>query len=111
MQNIKLDKLEGIFAFAIYNKRKKELFIARDRFGVKPLFYAKKKNRFIFSSMIKPILKSKIVKPILTKKELAEILSLGPSKRSGSGVFKDINELRPAHYLIYKHNKIKILAT
>ena len=103
-----LDKLEGIFSFAIYNKRKKELFIARDRFGVKPLFYAKKKNRFIFSSMIKPILKSKIVKPILTKKELAEILSLGPSKRSGSGVFKDINELRPAHYLIYKNNKIKI---
>ena len=103
-----VNKLEGIFAFAIYNKRKKELFIARDRFGVKPLFYAKKNNRFIFSSMIKPILKSKIVKPILTKKELTEILALGPSKKIGSGIFKDIYELRPAHYLIYKHNKIKI---
>ena len=103
-----VNKLEGIFAFAIYNKRKKELFIARDRFGVKPLFYAKKNNRFIFSSMIKPILKSKIVKPILTKKELTEILALGPSKKIGSGIFKDIYELRPAHYLIYKHNKIRI---
>lgn len=103
-----LNKLEGIFAIAIYNKKKKELFLARDRFGVKPLFYAKKNKKFIFSSMIRPILKSKIVKPILTKKELAEILSLGPSKRSGSGIFKDINELRPGHYLIYKHNKIKI---
>lgn len=103
-----LDKLEGIFAFAIYNKKNKELFIARDRFGVKPLFYAKKKNSFIFSSMIKPILKSNIVKPILTKKELANLLSLGPSRKSGSGIFKDIYELRPAHYLIYKNNKVKI---
>ena len=103
-----LDKLEGIFAFAIYNKKNKELFIARDRFGVKPLFYAKKDNSFIFSSMIRPILKSKIVKPILTKKELACLLSLGPSKKSGSGIFKDIYELRPAHYLIYKNNKFKI---
>ena len=103
-----LDKLEGIFAIAIYNKKKKELFLARDRFGVKPLFYAKKKNKFIFSSMIRPILKSKIVKPILTKKELAEILALGPSKRSGSGIFKDIFELRPGFFLVYKHNKAKI---
>ena len=102
-----LDKLEGIFAIAIYNKKKKELFLARDRFGVKPLFYAKKNKNFIFSSMIKPILKSKIIKPILTKKELEEILALGPSKRSGSGIFKDIYELRPGHYLIYKHNKVK----
>ena len=103
-----LKHLEGIFAFAIYDKRKKELFLARDRFGVKPLFYTKKKKQFIFSSMIRPILKSKIVKPILTKKELTEILALGPSKKSGSGIFKDIKELRPAHYLIYKHNKVKI---
>lgn len=103
-----LDKLEGIFAFAIYNKKNKELFIARDRFGVKPLFYAKKNNSFIFSSMIKPILKSNIIKPILTKKELANLLSLGPSRKSGSGIFKDIYELRPAHYLIYKKNRIKI---
>ena len=103
-----LDKLEGIFAFAIYNKKNKDLFIARDRFGVKPLFYAKKNNSFIFSSMIRPILKSKIVKPILTKKELANLLSLGPSKKNGSGIFKDIYELRPAHYLIYKNNKVKI---
>ena len=103
-----LDKLEGIFAFAIYNKKNKKLFLARDRFGVKPLFYAKKNKKFIFSSMIRPILKSKIVKPILTKREISELLALGPSKKSGSGIFKDIFELRPSHYLIYKKNKIKI---
>ena len=103
-----MDKLEGIYAFGIYNKRKKELFLGRDRFGVKPLYYTKKKKDFIFSSSIKSILKSNIIKPVLTKKELAEILSLGPSKKVGSGIFKGINELRPGHYLIYKKGRIKI---
>ena len=103
-----LKKLEGIFAFAIYNKRNNSLFLARDRFGVKPLFYSHVKKNFIFASMIKPILKSGLVKPVLGKKELSYLLSLGPSKKSGSGIFKGINELRPAHYLIYKNNKIKI---
>ena len=103
-----LNKLEGIFAFAIYNKKTKELFLARDRFGVKPVFYSKIKKKFIFSSMIRPILKSNLVKPILTKKELANLLALGPSRKSGSGIFKDIYELRPAHYLVYKKGHIKI---
>lgn len=103
-----LKKLEGIYAFGIYNKKTKEIFLGRDRFGVKPLYYCKKNNNFIFSSMIKPILESNIIKPILTKKELSDLLALGPSKRVGSGIFKDIYELRPAHYLKYKNGKIKI---
>lgn len=103
-----LNKLEGIFAFAIYNKKNKKLFLARDRFGVKPLFYSKIKKNFVFSSMIRPILKSKLINPVLGKKELAELLSLGPSKKIGSGIFKNINELPPAHYLIYKKGKYTI---
>ena len=101
-----LDLLEGIFAFGIYNKKTKELFLARDRFGVKPLYYSSS-NNFIFSSMIKPILESGI-KPVITNKELASILALGPSKPLGSGIFKDIYELRPAHYLKYKDGNIDI---
>ena len=100
-----LDVIEGIFAFAVYDKNSNELFIARDRYGIKPLYYLKYKNDFIFSSTIKAILKSKLIKPIITKKELGEILSLGPSKKLGSGIFKGINELRPGHYMIYKKNK------
>ena len=103
-----LDMLEGIYAFSIYNTDTKELFLGRDRFGVKPLFYSLNNNNFIFSSMIKPILESGIVKPILTEKELGYILALGPSKTMGSGIFKDIYELRPAHYLIYKDGNLKI---
>ena len=101
-----LDLLEGIYAFGIYNKDTKDLFLGRDRFGVKPLYYCFKDNQLIFSSMIKPILESRIIKPILTEKELGNILALGPSKPMGSGIFKDIYELRGAHYLMFKDGKI-----
>ncbi len=103
-----LEKLEGIFAFAIYNSKNKSVFLARDRFGVKPLYYTYYKHNFIFSSSIKSILKSGVIKPILGKKELARIISLGPSKCMGDGIFKGIKELRPAHYMIFKNKKIKI---
>lgn len=103
-----MNRLEGIYAFGIYNKKDNSLFLGRDRFGIKPLYYLHKKKNFIFSSMIKPILESKVIKPVLTKKEIGEILALGPSKKVGSGIFKNIKELRPAHYLIYKKGKVKI---
>lgn len=103
-----LGMLEGIFAFCIYNRKTEEIFLARDRFGIKPLYYSNKGNDFIFSSMIKPILKSKVVKPYLSKKALGEILALGPSKKQGSGIFTGINELRAAHYLKYNKGKIEI---
>ena len=102
-----LNKLEGIFAFSIYDKKHQEFFLGRDQFGVKPLYYTFKDGNFIFSSSIKSILASEVVEPILDKKCLGEILALGPSKRTGSGIFKDIEELRPAHYLSFRKNKIK----
>ena len=101
-----LNLLEGIYAFGIYNKKTKDLFLGRDRFGVKPLYYYNGHN-FIFSSMIRPILESGI-KPVITNQELGNILALGPSKPLGSGILKDIYELRPGHYLKYKDGKIDI---
>lgn len=103
-----LDKLEGIFAFCIYNSEDDSLFLARDRFGVKPLYYSYVNSNFIFSSSIKSILKSGVVDATLDLKKLGEILALGPSKRLGSGVFLDINELRPAHYMIFKKGRVKV---
>jgi len=76
-----LNKMEGIFAFGIYNKKTEELFLARDRFGIKPLYYAIKGDNIIFASMIRAILKSEIVKPYLSREALGEILALGPSKK------------------------------
>ncbi|MGM9849745.1 MAG: asparagine synthase (glutamine-hydrolyzing) [Bacilli bacterium] len=101
-----LDMIEGIYAFAVYKDDK--IFLARDRVGVKPLFYTKIKNNFLFASEIKALLKNKIVKPIINKESLQELLSLSPSRIPGSGVFKNIKELRPGHYMIYENNKINI---
>lgn len=100
-----LDMVEGIYAFAIYHDN--EVFLARDRLGVKPLFYSKKGSNFIFSSEIKAILKSGIIKPIINKQSLQEIFALGPSKTPGSGVFKGIQEVKPGYYLKYRKGKIK----
>ncbi len=100
-----LDMIEGIYAFAIYDG--KNLFLARDRLGVKPLFYTKKGHNFLFASEIKALLKSNVIKPIINKKSLQELLALGPSKSPGNGIFKDIFELKPAHYIKYNGHKVK----
>lgn len=101
-----LDMIEGIYAFAIY--KEDEIFLARDRVGVKPLFFTLINKNFIFASEIKALLKNKLVKPIINKESLQELLSLSPSRIPGSGVFKNIKELRPGHCMIYKNNKITI---
>ena len=76
-----LDKMEGIFAFGVYNKETKELFLARDRFGIKPLYYCQKDDNFVFASMLRAVLKSEIIKPRLSKKALGEILALRSIKK------------------------------
>lgn len=101
-----LDMIEGIYAFAIYHDDK--LFLARDRVGVKPLFYTKIDDNFIFASEIKALLKNKLVSPIINIESLQELLSLSPSRIPGSGVFKNIHELRPGHYMIYEKEKLII---
>ena len=101
-----VEKLEGIFAFAIYDG--KDLFLARDRLGVKPLFYTQIDGNFLFASEIKALLKNDLVQPIIDKESLQELLGLGPSKITGSGIFKGIKELRAAHYLTYKAGIIDI---
>lgn len=101
-----VEKLEGIFAFAIYDG--KDLFLARDRLGVKPLFYTQIDGNFLFASEIKALLKNNLVQPIIDKESLQELLGLGPSKIPGSGIFKGIKELRAAHYLTYKAGIIDI---
>lgn len=97
-----LDMIEGIFAFCIFYDNK--IFLARDRIGAKPLFYSYVDGNFIFASEIKAILKSNVVKPIINTRSVQELLSLSPSRIPGSGVFKDIYELRPGHYMIFDDN-------
>ena len=98
--------LNGIFAFAIWNENKKELFMARDHFGVKPLFYTLQDNYFIFSSEIKAISQYPTVELVVDSTGIGELFGIGPAHTPGITVFKDILELKPASYLIYNRDGI-----
>ncbi len=101
-------KLNGIFAYAVFDKEEKSLFLTRDRIGVKPCYYAKVGDIFAFASRIASLLCIEKIKPKVDKNGLNEIFMLGPAKTIGSGVFKDVSELPPASYLIYKDGHIII---
>ena len=91
-----VEKFNGIFAFAIWDKKEEKLFIARDRIGVKPFFYYNRKGDFIFASEIKGILASGAVEPEADINSISEIILLGPGRTPGQGVFRNIEELPPA---------------
>lgn len=91
-----VEKFNGIFAFAIWDRKEEKLFIARDRIGVKPFFYYNRNGDFIFASEIKGILASGAVEAEADTNSIAELMLLGPGRTQGQGVFKNIEELPPA---------------
>ncbi|MEH7343398.1 asparagine synthase (glutamine-hydrolyzing) [Bacillus sp. JJ1532] len=103
-----VDFLNGIFAFAVWNDQKNQLFTARDRLGVKPLFYKEVDGSFIFGSELKAILEHPSVKNEVDREGLQEIFGLGPSRTPGHGIFRGVKELRPAHALLYSLNGLKV---
>ncbi len=109
-QEESVKKLNGIFAYAIYDEKDKKLFVARDRIGVKPLYYCDKNGELAFASRISSLLLVPFVKPVVDENGLNEIFMLGPAKTIGNGVFKDISELPPAHYMIVEKGKITVNA-
>jgi asparagine synthase (glutamine-hydrolysing) len=103
-----LDKINGIFAFAVWNDRDLTLFLARDRLGVKPLFFTEKNGALIFGSELKAILAHPDIRAEVDRDGLAEVLGLGPSRTPGHGIFKGIRELRPGHALIWRPEGFKV---
>lgn len=103
-----VNKLIGIFAFAVFDEYEKEVFLARDQMGVKPLFYAIVDNTFIFGSEIKTILANPKIKREINREGLTELFGLGPAVAPGSAIFKDIKEIAPSNcLLISRDNTIK----
>lgn len=96
-----LDMFNGIYSFAIYSKNDNTLFLARDRLGIKPLFYTITNNTLIFASEIKAILEHPSVRARIGEKELMELIGLGPAHNPGSTYFKDIYELKAGHFATY----------
>lgn len=101
-------RFNGIYAFGIWNEKDQKLFLARDRFGVKPLFYTKRGSSFLFASEIKSLLKNPLVSPDVNAEGIAEILFIGPARTPGHGVFKDIYELKPGFSAEYSKDSIRI---
>lgn len=102
------EKLNGIFAFAVFDKNNNEVYIARDRFGIKPLFYTQVGTSLLFASEIKALLKHPKVNANLDKEGLWQLFYLAPMKISGTSVFKDIYEVKPAHFGIYKDSQFDL---
>ena len=94
-------KLNGIFSIALWDCALGQIFLFRDRLGVKPLFYTVKDKTLIFSSEIKGLFAYPGVKPVLDRDGLCEIFALGPAKSYGKGVFKDMWEVLPGHCLTF----------
>jgi asparagine synthase (glutamine-hydrolysing) len=105
-----LQRLNGIFAFAVWESKAQRLFLARDRIGVKPLFFCNEKNGIIFGSEIKTLLAHPSVEPQIEKNEgLRELFFLGPSRRGGFGIFKNIKELKPGEYLLLSKERRRVV--
>ena len=97
--------LNGMYAFAIWDENKNELFMARDHLGIKPLFYSIKNGEIIFASEMKALFEFPSIFPCVDETGISELFGIGPAHTQGVTVFKGIEELKPAHFLIYRKNE------
>lgn len=102
------EMLNGIYSFVIWDTMRQRVFACRDRFGVKPFFYTQKGDTIVFASELKSLFEYPEIKPVLDKTGLCELFALSPARTQGVGVFKDIQELRPARYMIINRDKTVI---
>ena len=91
-----LDRLVGMFSFAIWDSQREALFVARDRLGIKPLYYHIKDQQFAFASELRSLLASDLTEKSINPTGLYHYLSFGHAK---APIVNSINELKPGHYL------------
>lgn len=102
-----LIKFNGMFAFCIYDNLKKTFFLARDRFGKKPLYYSFQNNIFIFASEISQIIKFNSLKSKINYKSVSDLFSQWYISEPKS-IIKNVEQLPPGSCLIFDDNKVKI---
>ena len=103
-----VEKLNGIYAFAVWERHRRRLFLARDRIGVKPLFFGDTDEGLLFASEIKTILASGLILPQLDPEGAAQLLMLGPGRLPGSGVFHSIRELEPGCCAFWEEGRLSV---
>lgn len=101
------EKLNGIYSFAIWDGLRHGVFLCRDRFGVKPLFYSFFDDRFLFASEIKAILAYPGKEAVIGTYGLCEIFGLGPARSPGCGVYKGIHEIQPGYAAYVDYSGIR----
>ena len=99
--------VRGAFALAILDEKEKSLSLFRDALGLRPLFYTLKTGALVFASEIKGLFPYPGIQASLDQDGLTELFALGPARRPGSAIFKDIYELKPGYYLTYSREGIK----
>jgi asparagine synthase (glutamine-hydrolysing) len=102
-----LAKLEGMFAFAIWDKDEKELFVARDRLGIKPLYFHHEGDALLFSSEMRPLLKSGIVPRQINNEALVDYLRY-QTVHAPATIIKNVNMLLPGHFMTFKDGQLQI---
>lgn len=102
-----LNKFNGMFAFAIYDNQLNELYLVRDRLGVKPLYYTQTENAFLFSSEIRAIIKSDLIKKEINQQSLSEYLQY-QTVHAPNTIMKNIFMLMPGHYAKLQNNKLDV---
>jgi len=103
-----LERFNGIFSMAVWEKNRQRLFLARDRIGVKPLFYAYHRNGLLFASEMKTILAYPGMKACLDETGAMQLILLGPGRLPGSGIFRDIHEIEPGCMAVYETGKLQV---
>jgi len=103
-----LDHFNGMFAFAMFDRKEKLLFIARDRFGIKPLYYYLDKEQFIFASEIPAILSILNGTPLADELSIFDYLMFNRTDHNDSTFFQDIKKLNHGHYLEVIEKTVKI---
>ncbi len=102
------DKLNGIYAFAVYDDYNKSVYLSRDRMGVKPFFYTQLGNTLIFSSEVKAILKHPQIRAELDSQGIWQLLYLSPMRPSNNGIFKNIYEISPGYHGTFDIDGLKL---
>jgi len=102
-----VNKFAGMWAIALLDVEKQELFLSRDRFGIKPLYYASTQNKFAFASEIKALLTLNFVEPQANMTSVFEYVCFGATADPSANLFQQIKPLPPAHNLVLNLNTLQ----